>query len=96
MLHRQRGDPTTSVGFTIFLTIRQEVEGMLQGMREAGTEMRIDEFGRDFNATDIHAINCYLEVRGEKLYEFSCISFFQYSARFVLCNFSLCICFLGG
>jgi hypothetical protein len=47
------------------LTIRQEVEGMLQGMREAGTEMRIDEFGRDFNATDIHAINCYLEVRGE-------------------------------
>jgi uncharacterized protein (DUF2141 family) len=42
---------------------RRELEAVIAGMKAEGTDMRVDLLGRDFNATDMLAINAYIERR---------------------------------
>jgi hypothetical protein len=40
-----------------------ECDAVIRGMRESGTDMRVESLGRDFNRTDLLAINAYIERR---------------------------------
>jgi uncharacterized protein (DUF2141 family) len=41
----------------------RECDAVVKGMRASGVDMRIDVLGRDFNRTDLLAINAYIEKR---------------------------------
>jgi len=41
----------------------RECDAVLRGMRASGIEMRLETLGRDFNRTDLLAINAYIERR---------------------------------
>jgi hypothetical protein len=41
----------------------KECDAVIRGMRESGTDMRVESLGRDFNRTDLLAINAYIERR---------------------------------
>ena len=41
----------------------KECDAVIRGMRASGTNMRIEVLGRDFNRTDLLAINAYIERR---------------------------------
>ncbi|MFZ2055409.1 MAG: hypothetical protein WAU81_14570 [Candidatus Aminicenantales bacterium] len=41
----------------------KECDAVIRGMRASGTNMRVEVLGRDFNRTDLLAINAYIERR---------------------------------
>jgi uncharacterized protein (DUF2141 family) len=41
----------------------RECDAVIKGMRASGTDMGVDMLGRDFNRTDLLAINAYIEKR---------------------------------
>jgi len=41
----------------------QECDAVIKGMKASGTDMRLEGLGRDFNLTDLLAINAYIERR---------------------------------
>jgi hypothetical protein len=41
----------------------KECDAVIKGMQASGTDMRIEALGRDFNRTDLLAINAYIESR---------------------------------
>lgn len=40
-----------------------ECQGVIDGMQASGAELFVPELGRDFNLTDLYAINSYIETR---------------------------------
>jgi len=55
----------------------KECDSVIKGMKDSGIKMHIDSLGRDFNRTDLLAINSYIEKRASRPVEktLSCTQF---------------------
>lgn len=43
--------------------LEKESQALIQGMKDSGIDMEVESLGRDFNQTDLMAINAYIERR---------------------------------
>lgn len=67
--YNMRGNITQYNEYTVWLRrnqfvpqdYREEVRGMMDGMKQSSANLFLEEMGRDFNEIDIYAINSYLE-----------------------------------
>ena len=62
----------------------QELEGIIDGMKDSGVSMHIELLGRDFSLGDLHYINTFIEARtvGDiKAPEASCTQFSFWGSR---------------
>jgi len=55
--------PFLETHFQIPPEFQEESRALIQGMKDSGIEMRVKSLGRDFNQTDLLAINAYIERR---------------------------------
>ena len=58
--------PFFQIGIRLPDEFERELDAVVAGMKAAGTEMRVDLLGRDFDRTDLLAINAYIERRAAR------------------------------
>ncbi len=54
--------PFLKTNFTWPSEMMDEINGIIEGMKESGVDMKVWELQRDFQAVDLMAINTYIEI----------------------------------
>ncbi len=55
--------PFLETNLRLPLELEKESQALIQGMKDSGIDMKVESLGRDFNQTDLLAINAYIERR---------------------------------
>jgi uncharacterized protein (DUF2141 family) len=55
--------PFLETHFNLPLEYKKESQALIQGMKDSGIDIEVKSLGRDFNQTDLLAINAYIERR---------------------------------